>query len=1044
MAGLKTLAKVALGPIFGTTLLLGVAWNALKDLLIPKMPSTGTGKPVHSLSIGNEWPQVDDPWPLLFGRPRIYPLKIAEWKEYDGNQENTFILLFVCEGYAQLRELRFGESSITSTAGVEFQEILPGQTGTLFYPWVYVSDDSQGIALQGGSLDLQPYDANVSFGAGGAIAVNSSAQPWRNAAVGDRFTVSGPTSNNTEFTIDTVTDSRHVTAHRTDGTPIVVETVDCTINTYVVVTGGASIWVNDGTEAEEGDDDDDDDADIVTLTFDPGDGMTGKIIAPSERSWIEFRVSDYGQAYRTRYNDKIDYELVAINGREAIVRPAPLVAETVDGSFVMVRRRFGGFPVCPPGMKVDRIGVNLLFQQGLFRTNDSGKMRKCTREIEVQAQQIDDVGNATGSIISFGETPYTARSRSPQRFTRWRDVPVDRWQQFVARSSPANDDSGDQDEMTLGAVMGRVVADGVNPAYADGCTMLMLKITATSALANNAENQINGIWQAMHPLLVDGAWTGPRPTSDIAPAWAALRRKRGFAVDAQEYAAADAYWKAKGWQYHAYLTGRVTLREATEEVLAAGDARKWYDWRRNVDTMWRDRLRNDPVLIIGDAGRDRDSMKSVPIGLVPEDAPTGVRVTYTDARTGKDRTMTVGDDTAPTPVTYKGVTSRQQAWELGNREWGRINYRRTTIDPRLQWDYVRLGMGDPILVQSQEKRWGQFAYLDRVDADYDLGYLLVADRPFEWSETGGDYVYLPARDLSPGAPIAVSRGRNDRELLFAAAPPGELYLLDAEEPTQIMFGFPGHEPQQALVGGVDASDDEVHAVVQAVLDSPEIFADPGPAPVDEYATEGEEPNLEIADFAVTLDALTARGTWTAPAAQVVALIEYQRDGATSWTSIPSIIGGAALWTLPDGGDYYARVRAIGPNGTIGPVSDSVLIVVAPLPLSVTVSPGAASAFGSLAKLYTNTVKATVKGGVEPVTGAWVRVSGSLQIEAETGSSEQTLWTNSVNLARGGYVEGGWRYEAVDAVGNTAAGPFVPVSIERALNAGPGGGGGVIP
>lgn len=1009
-------------------------FGALLRLLTPKIPTQGTGDPVYSYANSNTYPTPGAPMPLLFGcPPNIYPFVLRRWREYSGQSEINYVYLLICDGPAYNTELRSGSVPVTSLGSVQFQELLPGEAPTLFAPTVWSNPDVSSVELQGGSLDLTPFECNVTF-SGSSVTINSDDEPFDGVLPKARFSVSGSASNNGEFVIDTVTDAQHVTVTAS----LTTETVDCTVNQYGVAVGSKSTWAHVQSTLVEGADEDS--PDDINLSFDNGDGTRGLIVGGSgtdDTIYADFRVGDLVQPFRTASNDGADLKVLAISGKTMVVEPAPTAEAENPCALVLVRRQFGPYVSCPQGTTCNRIGINVRFAAGLYRTNKKGKLRTATAGLELQIQAIDDAGNPLDDVVSLGETSFSGRDRTELRYTVWFDVPPARYHVFPARTSPVSDDAGRSDGMTLDAVMGRLVmSDGLQPVE-EICTRMMLVITATSAL-NGADSKINGRWQAMWPTYEEGDWTEPQATNGLAPAWAALRRGRGFAVDTDEYQARDAAWTALGWEYHAYLTGSVTLRDATAELLAAGDATPWYDWRTNQDTVWFDRLRTDPVLMIDDSTRDRSSMKSVPIGLVPEDAPTGVQVTYTDPRTGEDRKMIVGSATAPTPIAYKGVTSRAQAWQLGNRAWGRINYRRTALDPRLDWDHTKLGLGSPVLVQLQEKLWGQFAYLDRYDADGADGFTLVADREFAWDESAQHYVYLPDAAGAPGVPIDCSRGANDRELVLVSTPPGALRTLtDPDEPTHIILGYPGHAPKQTLVApGIDASDDEVHARVALVLDSPLIFDDPGDPPEDEFPAEGAPPDLDVSDFEVTVDGLTALSTWTPPAAQVAAQVEYRLVGATSWTAVPLVVGGDAQWSLTQSGDYQARVRALGPAGYIGTPSSPVAeFTVASVALSVVLSPTSLPpVVGSSGGMRSATVTPTIIGGTAPYTASWIKDSGDAGTHAENASGPTAILPGF--MAPGDFVEWAGHYHVEDALAATADSSSIAVSFYRPYSSGP--------
>lgn len=1014
----------AIGGIVSTVL------KPLLSLLTPKIPKqdTSTGDPVFVLRAANEYPNPGDPEPILIGEPTFYPLLLSRHSVFIDNRQVEIIYLYVCDGPCQILEITNDKTPFAASAVLQIQELQPGDTATLDRVYTYLNPDLQNLDLLAGALDLHPYHANVTFSSSGAITINTDDEAFDDTKPGGRFTVTGSASNDVEFIIDTITDALHATAHRTDGLPIVNETVDCTLNIYAVVIGGGGGWAHLAGSLVEGSDDSD--PEDILVSFDHGDGTRGIIALPSAEYMGEFAVNDLIQAVRTEYNDGIDYRIDAMSDRYMIVSPAPIDEAENLCAIVRVRRQYGPYALCAAGQVIDSFNLNMVAASGLYRTNSKGKLRAATVGFEPLVQLIDDYGNALGPITSLGESEMSGSDRTPQRVTfPYAGLTPGRYQLFIARTTPASDDAGRSDAIAVESAVGFVIAGDVDPAYSDHATRLLLRVTSSAAVQGDINVRVRA--RGMKPLLIDGEWTEPQPTVDIAPGWAELRRRRGFPVSLTEYAAAHAYWQALGWTYHAYLRDEATLKEATETLLAAGDAKPWYDWRTNVDTMWRDRARADPVLMIHDDNRDRGTLKAVPIGLAPEDAPTGVLGSYADPRTGEKRTLPVaGGSDSPTATTYAGVQSRQQAWELEHRDAGRIAKRRRQIDVRLLWLQVYLDLGSPVLVQSYERRWGQFARLSGYS-----GSTLTADRELEWHETLPHRVWLPATNGAPGEPINCSRGANDRELVLESAPPGALSLgQDGGKPQAIILGRAGDEPQAAIVLGVGASDGPAAATVQLVLDDASIFDPPGPVPADEYPTEGEPPDLEIDDFALAADGQTLIGTWTPPAAQIAAQMEYQLVGGLSWTSVRPVVGGSASEPVLQGGSYRARVRAFGPAGSVGPVSNIDTVTVAPAALSVTIDPSSIPAtIGGASELRSPLLTPVIAGGTGPFTGTWVKVSGNPGVSYEHVSGPTVI---TAPMPVPATKNGVFRYDVTDSLGATASSPTIAAVFQRPNNSGP--------
>lgn len=1021
-------ATFGLAGVIGAGVLL-YGRKLLSSLFSFPTPDSAQGKPVYSINPSNDYPAPGDPRPYLFGRPLIYPLLLAKRVEYVDNKQVTYLLLYVCDHLAQLRQLNFDKTPITALASYQMQELLPGDTATLGDFNFYTNDTVAGTELQGGALDVVPFTGSVTFAAtGNTVTVNEvysilESEPFDGVGAGGRFTVSDSASNDVEYTIDTVIDGTHCTVVETP----VDETVDCTLNIYKVSLSSSTAYVKNTQDIEEGDDETTDQS-LVDLVF---DNATSTIKAPLPESWGDFRVGDLIQEYRsdTSVNDGVDFEIIAFSGEYAIVDPPP-ADDTVNCSLVLVRRRIGPVPLCAPGQEIGSFSINVTAASGLYRTNKKGKLRVATVGLEVQIQEIDDAGNPLGDIISLGETNISGASHTPLRRTLKFTLPSEgRWQAFIARSTPTSDDTSRSDAITLESMTGFITNNAVDVGCDSTGTRLALKLTATSALQNGQDSKISGIWQACHPLLVDGEWTAPQATSDLAPAWAFMRAQQGFEIDLDEYAAADAAWQAAGLEYHAYLSGATTLASATQDALRIGDARPWYDWTRNADSMWRDRLRTEAVWCLHDGNGSVSSMDSRPYGLIPDDIATGIIAQYNDPLTGEEREVQCGDcDTRPETVKYQGVQNRQLAFDLGMRELRRRQRRLQEMTADVLWIHRKVDFGDPVLVQSLQFRMGQIAWAESISST-----TLRVQSDFEWHPTLPHQCWIVDRDGVPTGPVDCSRGADDRTVILGSAQTVNLGE-DGDDPSVILLGYEGHMPALCLASGIGESDGDYVATVNLVIDDPSIFDDAGDAPADEYPTTGVAPDLEIDDLAAVVTDQTAVLTWTAPDEQIAAVPEYRQVGALSWTQLPPVKGGTTSVELLYGGDYEFQVRALGPGGAVGVASNVATATVTAPALTVMESPTSIYLESTASSFVTPLVTATVVGGTPPYTGSWVLQSGSAAITPASATDPSTVFQTTIS----GYLSrtSVWRWEATDAAANSAVGSDVPITCVRKSSSGP--------
>lgn len=1005
-----------------------VSW--LLQSLVPELPKPDQGRAdqVYSISTSNEFPRAGDPVPLLFGEPVFFPPLLSLWAEYLNNQQITHVVLTICHGPCQVLEVTNNGTPFNAAGSIQLQTAQPGEATTLAAVYVYVNQNARDVELLGSALDLEPYSVNATFGASGAVTVNSGASPFGASVAGDRFTVTGTTNNDVEFIIDTVTDATHITAHRADSGAITAETSDCTINLYTVNIGGATGWARSAVELVEGQDDGN--IEDIVLSF---DATQSTVQLPGADYWGDLSVGDIIQATRGA-NAGVDFDLLAISGAYGVLSPAPVTESSVSSALVRVRRRFGPYELCAPGQVIDGFNVNIVAGAGIYKTNDDGELRTASVGFEMQIERIDDSGNSLGPITSLGERRMSGRDRTPQRATfPIRGMTPGRYQLYIARVTPSKDDAGRSDAISLDSVVGFVVPTGIDPALSDATTRLAMTIRSTSALTGDLKVRVRA--RGMHPLWDGTAWTDPQPTNDIAPAWSAILRAHGKTVDTDVWESAHAAWQAAGWEYHGYISGSITLGGMLEDILRCGDARRWYDWRTNRHSMWRERQQSSPVLMLHDGNVDQDSINAMDFGAVPEDAPTGYWVQYTDPRTGENREVLVGSDERAQQLSLAGVQSRQQAFELGHRELMRQHYRRQTLDGRVLWIQRRASFGAQVLVQSYQHRMGQAAWLESVS-----GSTLVVDREIQWHTTEQHRAWIVDRDGVPMGPVYCSRGSSDRHVVVSGSSLVVHLGDDGGDPSMVIIGYPGHEPRSALIAGVGEGDEDYIATVTTVLDAPEVYSDPGAAPADEYPTVGDPPDLTITNFVLLASGATTAGiqltgTWTKPPESVSCVVEYRLQSSASWTQLPPVLGGIMTFTASYGGTYEARVYALGPYGTVGPASNIATVVVTAPAMSVSVSPSSQVVRGSASQLLSEQLVGSVSGGVAPFTYAWVKVSGSVGVSANSPTAKDTTVTAEMPVA-GTIKVAVFRLDVTDAASTVASSNAVSLSFERTGDSGP--------
>jgi hypothetical protein len=106
---------------------------------------------------------------------------------------------------------------------------------------------------------------------------------------------------------------------------------------------------------------------------------------------------------------------------------------------------------------------------------------------------------------------------------------------------------------------------------------------------------------------------------------------------------------------------------------------------------------------------------------------------------------------------------------------------------------------------------------------------LTIDADLDWSAPGPYTAELRGEDGTPTAPLACTRGSDDRTVVLDAPAPIAVYVGDARLRTHLALASSLSAPQAVLVRDVTA-DDEHHAALRCVLDDARVHAAPGPVP----------------------------------------------------------------------------------------------------------------------------------------------------------------------------------------------------------------------
>lgn len=406
----------------------------------------------------------------------------------------------------------------------------------------------------------------------------------------------------------------------------------------------------------------------------------------------------------------------------------------------------GPFAMCPDGEKTTSIEWDIFYPSGLIGLGvKDGYRYAITSNTFLEWRDMDIAGAWTvvsktfsaASLDAVGVTyridlPYPMRAearvrRGPNPSTEWNDACV--W--YGARSLLQGPTS-----------------------YAD-VTVISINARGGDRLSAQSESMVSVEATRKLPLLVNGSWTAPQATRDIAPFVAYVSKSLGYTdadLDLNELARLDAIWKSRQDYYDQATNSNGTAKAVINDALACGFAELTID--NGLLRPARDEPRTvfesmySPQAMTSNLERDFTAIR-------PDDYD-GVDVEYTDGVSWQVETVECrlpGDlGMRAMKIKADGCTNRTKAWRIGMRQRRALKYRR--------WDYS----------WSTELAALNSRYLSYVQVSDDVpGYaqsaimisyedgIVESSEAFDWSDAGPHYLYIRRSDGSSSGPYIATK-----------------------------------------------------------------------------------------------------------------------------------------------------------------------------------------------------------------------------------------------------------------------------------------------
>lgn len=643
--------------------------------------------------------------------------------------------------------------------------------------------------------------------------------------------------------------------------------------------------------------------------------------------------------------EKLDFVAVGdslnISGSAADDGDYTVTATSGDGEWVEVDDTFTGesgvtvnlttvqwigpFTANPADRDTDKLQVDLIYQRGLYYTNDDGGLNSLSITVQVQARLIDSAGDPLGSWSTLEDFSLSKKTATPQRVTRSYGVTLGRYEVRIRRTTNKLANTRYANDVQWGALRAFIPDDNTF----DDVTLMAVVMRASNQLTDQSSRRFNTIQTAKVPVWNGTSWSAPQTTR--SPAWAAADILRNGVygaglpdarIDLPALLALDSTWSSRGDKFDAVFDRKQTLWQSLTQVLMAGRAQ--------------------PLLIAGKVSFVRDEAHTITRGvmtprniirgsfetthiLYDEDSPDAVIIEFLDERTWEQNEVLCkiagSTEDNPARVQLFGVVNRTHAWREGMYHAAVNLYRRVFASLTTEMEGRLLIRGDSVAVSHDLVRWGQSAEVVGWDA---------AMRMLELSEPVDDTVEVVGLSDRRGrlwGPVEVADISADGYTLTLDA--SDLASVEGAQGTIPVYLAADQEPTRAMCGTLDTYSKKFKVVstkpdkggnVQMVLtnDDPRVYAaDTGTVPddVSPYGP-GIVPDAPVAtglvvsqDPASPESPVLLNAGWNAAPGATSYVVQASLDGVT-WDTVYDGALTSAQFTF-EAGAIYVRVAAVG-------------------------------------------------------------------------------------------------------------------------------------
>lgn len=475
----------------------------------------------------------------------------------------------------------------------------------------------------------------------------------------------------------------------------------------------------------------------------------------------------------------------------------------------------GPFFAVPKGEVTNKLWFDFSLPQGLGELNDDGDFESKSVSILIEYREEGAENWTALPTFSFSDATNDQLGKTKAFSLPQKIRPEVR----VKRLTEANDDTRVYDDVYWTALK----AELESATTYQGMTTLAVRIRGTNALAGSAENKFNLIATRVLPVFENGAWSSPRPTTDIAPFFAHAIKSAGhgdskIGLDALE--ALHPIWQARGDEFNAVFDSESTMFEVIKRVLAVGFAEPTIDYgqitpvRDQKRTIYKHMYQPDNYI-----GMLKRSIK-----LIDDDEPDGIEVEYFSPITWKSETIlcTLPGDLGinPEKVRAFGITSRDKAYQFGMRKRRIRRYRRTRFDFKTEMDALNSRYLDYCALADDIPGFEQTGRVLLVNGRS----IFVDNDNLNWQTEESHILALRKPDGTLSGPYSATPGTVPNEVIINADLDFTPVFDGSIEPPLYMFGINERWCNAVLIRDIKPSSTN-QVSVTAELDDDRVYLD---------------------------------------------------------------------------------------------------------------------------------------------------------------------------------------------------------------------------